>query len=81
MKKYSLIEFVAANESEDFNNIEKSWLNWSKEFVPELLKQEGHQGDCTKHSHPCNLCVLENILEKYKKYYFNEKENNNGCDR
>jgi hypothetical protein len=74
--KYNFVEFIAALDSKDFDDIEPSWLKWAEELVedyPRLLNA-GHHGDCTKSAISCNLCVLESLLTDYRKYYFNEEE-------
>lgn len=74
--KYTFVQFVAALESKDFDDIEPGWLNWAEGLIdkyPKMLN-EVHHGDCTKSAISCNLCVLESLLEDYRNYFFNEEE-------
>lgn len=80
-KKYTFIEFIAALDSDDFDNIDPNWLKWAEGLIdkyPKMLNA-GHAGDCTKMPISCNLCVLESLLSDYREYFFNEEEwrNNN----
>ena len=77
-KKYTFVEYIAAVEGEDFNTIEPSWLVWANDLadsIPETLKKEIHEGDCTKQSHTCNLCLIETLLNEYYRYYFKDRVN------
>ncbi len=73
-KKYNLLEFIAASEGEYFDVIEPDNLEWAKDAISNwsesILKNPIHQGDCTKESQPCNLCVLEMTLKEYHDYRF-----------
>lgn len=76
MKKYTFIEYLAACEGDDFNNLESSWIQWATDLVddiPKILKEEKHDGDCTKQSHTCNFCLIETLLNEYYRYYFDKK--------
>jgi hypothetical protein len=75
-KKYTFIQFVAANESDDFDSIDETWIPWAKEFVSHLNSDvvNIHHGDCTNQPVSCYLCTIENLLKNYKEYYFNEEE-------
>jgi hypothetical protein len=75
-KKYTFVEFVAAWESDDFDDIEPSWLRWAEHLIENYgkLLNAHHLGDCTKTPISCNLCVLESLLTDYREYYFNEEE-------
>ena len=75
-KKYTFIEFIAACESDDFDNIDVTWIPWANQFVSHLNSEYGciHYGDCTKHAISCYLCNIESLLKNYKEYYFNEVE-------
>ena len=75
MKKYTFIEYLAACESEDFDKLDESWIPWATDFVddiPRTLKEEKHEGDCTKQSHTCSLCLIETVLNDYYRYYFDK---------
>jgi hypothetical protein len=77
MRKYTFVEFIAAHESDDFDNIDQSSLDWAKNFIsyyPMLLESEYHSGDCTNQIHSCPLCLLETYLADYRKYNFDEAE-------
>jgi len=75
-KKYTFIEFIAACESDNFDNIDESWIHWAKQFVSHLNSDTAniHLGDCTKMPISCYLCNIENLLKNYREYYFNEIE-------
>jgi hypothetical protein len=76
MSKYTFIEFIAAQEGDDFNVIEPSNLTWAESFV-KYMGDTGnlfHIGDCTKQNHTCTLCVYELYLKEYREYYFREEE-------
>lgn len=73
-KKYLFVEFLAAMEGDDFDVLEKSWLDHYQRFVdriPEML-QTVHYGDCTRSCQTCDICLLEGFLKDYREYYFNE---------
>lgn len=76
MKKYNFIEFIAATESRDFDKIDEKCLTWAKKLYDHYkldnIEKMIHIGDCTKHSHPCDLCLLEYFLKEYKEYSLNE---------
>jgi len=72
MSKYTFVEFIAAQEVDDFNVIERDNLTWAKNFV-EYMGDVGnlhHIGDCTKQNHTCTLCVYELYLKEYREYFF-----------
>jgi hypothetical protein len=73
--KYTLVEFIAALESEDFDDIDETWIGWGKEFLSHLTSDNlgEHHGDCTNDPAPCYLCVVENMLKNYREYYINEE--------
>jgi hypothetical protein len=82
---YSLIEYLAATESKDFNYIDSGMRAWATGFLSSYFRFNGdlnknldlyHEGDCTNQNHACNLCVLEGILTGYRKYVEKYKENN-----
>ena len=75
MSKYTFMEFIAAQEGDDFNVIEQDNLDWAKGFV-ESMGRSGkwiHEGDCTKQNVSCPLCVYELYLKEYREYYFSEE--------
>lgn len=82
-KKYTFVEFISAWQDSDFDNMTEQKLMFGRAFLkscrPEF--ENVHNGDCTKSSHPCSLCVLEKYLKDYKEYMFNEQKwrNENGC--
>ena len=74
--KYTLAEFIAALESEDFDSIDSKWLTWANGQMINLLhplSRQKHDGDCTKQPFTCSLCLLQHYLEDYKQYFFNEE--------
>jgi hypothetical protein len=74
--KYKFNEFLAAMESDDFDIIEESWLEWANKFIssiPNVLMTDYHGGDCTKMPAPCPICVYETLLTDYREYYFDEE--------
>jgi hypothetical protein len=72
MSKYTFIEFIAAQEGDNFNVIERENLEWAKSFVKGMGESSNsiHEGDCTKQNHTCALCVYELYLKEYREYYF-----------
>jgi hypothetical protein len=72
MSKYTFIEFIAAQEGDDFNVIEPSNLTWAESFVKSMgdISNLIHEGDCTKQNISCTLCVYELYLKEYREYYF-----------
>lgn len=72
MSKYTFVEFIAAQEGDDFNVIEPSNLTWAESFVKYMgdVGNLFHIGDCTKQNHTCTLCVYELYLKEYREYYF-----------
>jgi hypothetical protein len=72
MSKYTFIEFIAAQEGDDFNVIEGDNLAWARSFVKGMgdLPNWEHEGDCTKENYTCTLCVYELYLKEYREYYF-----------
>lgn len=73
--KYTFVEFIAALESDDFDNPSAECLQWAESLIndiPKIFKKEYHFGDCTKAPISCNLCIFETLLSDYRKYYFNE---------
>ena len=77
MNKYTFVEFIAAQEGDDFNVIEQDNLDWAKGFV-ESMGRSGkwiHEGDCTKQNVSCPLCVYELYLKEYREYYFSTEDN------
>jgi putative lipase involved disintegration of autophagic bodies len=77
MSKYTFVEFIAAQEGEDFNVIEPDNLEWAKRFVGYMGMCSNliHIGDCTKENVSCILCVYEVYLKEYREYYFSQEEN------
>ena len=76
MTKYTFVEFIAAQEGDDFNVIEQDNLEWAKGFV-ESMGRSGkwiHEGDCTKQNVSCPLCVYELYLKEYREYFFKQQD-------
>ena len=76
MSKYTFIEFISAQEGDNFNVIEGDNLAWARSFVKGMgdLPNWEHEGDCTKENYTCTLCVYELYLKEYREYYFKEEE-------
>ena len=76
--EYTLIEFMAACESESFEAIEPEWLKWAEHFILHIGKTVSetpiHGGDCTKQACMCYLCTLEQTLSDYREYRFNPQK-------
>ena len=72
MSKYTFVEFIAAQEGDDFNVIERENLEWAISFVISMGESSNliHEGDCTKQNHTCTLCLYELYLKEYREYYF-----------
>lgn len=66
---YTFKEFVAALESENFNEIEPDSLEWAK-WVESVNLNGKHDGDCIKVSSSCLLCTVTNYLQDYDTYIF-----------
>lgn len=70
--KYTLLEFIAANESKNFNMIDEGMLDFAKQMIEGFHKHAIdpgiHGGDCTKMPAPCLLCSYERILSDYREY-------------
>jgi hypothetical protein len=77
MSKYTFIEFIAAQEGDNFNVIEGDNLAWARSFVKGMgdLPNWEHEGDCTKENYTCTLCVYELYLKEYREYYFYPESN------
>jgi hypothetical protein len=76
--KYTFLEFVAAQEADDFNNIGPKDITWAAKFLNEFA-QNGrwefnyeHFGDCTKFAGTCSLCLLKQLLQEYEDYFFRD---------
>ncbi len=76
MSKYTLVEFMAANESEDFNKIDDGMIDFAKQmlegFNNHALNVGTHGGDCTKIPGPCLLCHYNIVLDQYATYFFDD---------
>ena len=77
MSKYTFVEFIAAQEGDDFNVIERENLEWAISFVISMGESSNliHEGDCTKQNHTCTLCLYELYLKEYREYYFYPESN------
>jgi hypothetical protein len=77
MDKYTFIEFIAAQEGDDFNVIEGDNLAWARSWIKGMgdLPNWRHEGDCTKENYTCTLCVYELYLKEYREYYFKQQDN------
>jgi hypothetical protein len=76
MSKLTFKEWLASQETED-GSIETGWLDYWNKVLPTLVSDEmtrRHNGDCTKESNPCGLCMLERLLSEYREYFFSGVE-------
>ena len=75
---YTFVEWLAACDSKDFNNIDPEELQWAEQYIKEvfqsILDNGIHYGDCTNQSCPCELCHLESELTDYREYTFNTEK-------
>lgn len=74
---YNLIEYIAATESKNFDNIDEGMIEWAENFVKSFNNvwlNETHKGDCTNEIQPCNFCVFEGLLTEYRQYFFKNNQ-------
>ena len=68
----TLTEFIFQQyQGDGYDTIEEV-----KEDLHQLLDSNIHDGDCTKRSHTCLLCLLEIYLDEYWKYCKTELNKN-----
>lgn len=74
-KKYTFLEFLAATNGNDFDNLLESQIEPSLRFLEdiflELKKNSKHSKNCIN-TKGCNLCKLERLLKEYFLYTFDE---------
>jgi len=72
--KYSFVDFIAACESNNFDEVEETNRTWVKSFLKsyENVWNEEHSGDCTNQPHTCSFCLITEWLIDYKGYCANE---------
>lgn len=64
----NIYEYIALTEE---TNVE-----WATQYWNGLItSQTKHQGDCTNHSSPCSLCLMESILVEYRQFTLGLKTN------
>ena len=74
-RKMTFIEFMAYQDSDGYE-IDNSWLNHWKEWIPKVILSDKHKGDCTDFSCSCEFCVVETYLKEYKEYFFEKRITN-----
>lgn len=58
-------------QEEDFGT-----RSYAELFVKQCFSDTAiHLGDCTNHPVACDLCTMEELLKRYKDYYFKEVNN------
>lgn len=72
-KGYTFKQFVAALESDNFNEIEPKALEWAK-WVESVNLSGEHDGDCMNRAMSCLLCAVQYYLKEYEKYTFKSEE-------
>ena len=65
MGKKNFLEFIA---SMPHNGTPEHW----KRVIPLMFEENNwvHEGDCTRVSCTCNLCLIEQYLKEYREYIF-----------
>lgn len=65
------------HRSNGFTEEEASSVEWTdsyfKHFI-DVAKNGKHEGDCTKQSFTCDLCLMEQMMEEYRQYIFKYEE-------
>jgi len=67
-------EFIARSETDNFDTskeIEEFGLQYADNFIKHYSQNLGslfHQGDCTKHSSPCALCMLRTYIDDFERF-------------
>jgi hypothetical protein len=74
-KKYTFKQFIAALSSRDFNKLDPNAIEVTKSYFQKLndldfVHTENNIKDKTING--CDLCKLQNYLEEYRLYYFDE---------
>jgi hypothetical protein len=74
-KKYTFKEFIAALHSREFDEIQPHCIESTKSFIQKIndldfIHSESSIKDKTIDG--CDLCKLQNYLEEYRLYYFDE---------
>jgi hypothetical protein len=74
-KKYTFKQFIAALGSREFDNIDPNAIETTKSFIQKINDLDFvHAEDSIKDKTiaGCDLCKLQNYLEEYRLYYFDE---------
>jgi len=73
--KLNFLEYISLYDSKD-EKPDQRWIQHWKKYIPLMLESNNyvHNGDCTNQPCPCTLCLLEDWLSNYKKYYLNSEE-------
>lgn len=63
--KKNFLEFIASKPG---NGTPEHW----KRVIPLMFEENNwvHEGDCTRVSCTCNLCLIEQYLKEYREYIF-----------
>ena len=72
-KKYTFKQFIAALNSNDFNELDHNSIESTKSYFQKLNDLDfTHIEDKGQISLVCDLCILENYLKEYRIYQFDE---------
>lgn len=66
----TLIEFVAEYENETISDA-TTYVNSTMDAIKAMPY---HYGDCTKENITCNMCMAEELLNKYGEYTRKERD-------
>ena len=74
-KKYTFKQFIAALDSREFDTLDHNSIETTKSFIQKIndldfVHTESSINDKTIRG--CDLCKLQNYLEEYRLYYFDE---------
>ena len=75
-KKYTFKQFIAALDSRDFDVLDHNSIETTKAFIQKINDLDFvHSEDSIKDKKiaGCDLCKLQNYLEEYRLYYFDEE--------
>ena len=73
-KKYTFKQFIAALNSENFDEIDANCIESTQSFFQKLNDLDfTHIEDAGEISLVCDLCILENYLQEYRIYQFDEE--------
>lgn len=73
-KKYTFKEFIAALDSQNFDELDPNAIEITKSYFQKLNDLDfTHIEKDGQISLVCDLCVLENYLKEYRIYQFDEE--------